>query len=54
MKFIIADVHKIAYMLDPRYLGDGMSTEEKEVQAFIRELINTYPVFDKYIPHKQK
>ena len=29
MKFIIGDAHKIAYVLDPRYLGTGMSTADK-------------------------
>jgi len=29
-EFIISDVHKVAYLLDPRYLGEGMSQEEKD------------------------
>lgn len=29
-EFIISDVHKVAYLLDPRYLGEWMSQEEKD------------------------
>jgi len=29
-EFIISDVHKVAYLLDPQYLGEGMSQEEKD------------------------
>jgi hypothetical protein len=29
MQFIVRDVHRIAYLLDPRYLGEEMSTAEK-------------------------